>query len=286
MDNLITHLSLCTGYGGIDHGLGTVLPTLRTVGYVEIEAFAIANLVTQMEKGLLDTAPIYTDLRGFDGVPYCGKVSILSAGFSCQPFSLNGKRESTEDERFIWPSVDRVIGEVQPSAVFLENVPGIISSRVGGIAQSSVLHDVLRRLEGRGYTAAWGVFSAEEVNLPHKRERVFILAVADPNGSGGGEDSEPSEPRTESTIEPPSNSRSHRPAQAQQVPRRPAGPGQEQHDWEEPRTVERGVGGAVDGTSRFKHDRLRMLGNGVVPAQAAHAWVTLAQELYKDAHHD
>ena len=61
----INHISLCTGYAGIDLGLKRVLPGLRTIAYVEIEAFAVSNLASKIEAGCLDAAPIYTDLHGF-----------------------------------------------------------------------------------------------------------------------------------------------------------------------------------------------------------------------------
>ena len=63
--NTITHLSLCTGYEGIGKGLRGVLPNVREIAYVEIEAFAIANLVSKMETQQLDAAPIYTNLKEF-----------------------------------------------------------------------------------------------------------------------------------------------------------------------------------------------------------------------------
>ena len=177
VDNPINHLSLCTGYAGIDLGLRTILPKCRTVVAVEIEAFAIANLVSKMEAGLLDSCPIFTDLHKFDGRPFCGLVDILSGGFPCQPFSVAGRRESTEDPRHLFPSIERIIRECRPSIVFLENVEGIISSKFKGEPDTSVLKYVLERLEEMGYVATAGIFSAEEVGLPHRRKRVFILGV-------------------------------------------------------------------------------------------------------------
>ena len=177
VDNPINHLSLCTGYGGIDLGLRQVLPTCRTVVAVEVEGFAIANLVSKMEAGLLDSCPIFTDLHKFDGRPFRGVVDILSGGIPCQPFSHAGRRMSTEDPRHLFPSVERIIRECRPPVVFLENVEGIISSKLGGEPDTSVLKYVLERLEEMGYRATAGIFSAEEVGLPHRRKRVFILGV-------------------------------------------------------------------------------------------------------------
>ena len=67
MDNTqVNHISLCSGYGGIDLGLSRVVRGLRTVAFCEIEAFVCANLVAKMEAGLLDAAPIWTNLKTFE----------------------------------------------------------------------------------------------------------------------------------------------------------------------------------------------------------------------------
>ena len=174
----INHLSLCAGYGGIDLGLSRVLPNVRTIAYVEIEAFAVANLVEKVEKGWLDEAPVWTNLKTFDAKPFCGMVGILSGGFPCQPFSHAGNRESTDDPRHLFPDVERIIGECRPSIVFLENVEGIISAKLHGEPDTSVLKHVLERLEDLGYKATAGIFSAEEVGAPHRRKRVFICGIS------------------------------------------------------------------------------------------------------------
>ena len=61
----LTHISLCAGYGGIDLGLQRVIPSLRTIAFSEIEAYAVANLVSKIEAGYLDSAPIWSDLKTF-----------------------------------------------------------------------------------------------------------------------------------------------------------------------------------------------------------------------------
>ena len=184
MDNTkesIRHLSLCAGYGGIDLGLRRVLPECRTVAYVEIEAFAIQNLVDKIETEQLDPAPVYTDVKSFPFKEFRGCVDILSGGFPCQPFSQAGSQRSTEDPRHIFPYILEGIRECRPSVVFLENVEGIISSKTKD--GESVLQYVLRSLEKVGYSATAGVFSASEIGAPHQRKRVFILGYSTSDGS-------------------------------------------------------------------------------------------------------
>ena len=176
MDNTktITHLSLCSGYEGIGLGLRRVLPNLREIAYVEREGFPVANLVAKMEAGELDAAPVFTDVKTFPYGEFRGCVDILSGGFPCQPFSAAGKRNGVEDPRHLFPYIADGIRECQPRIVFLENVEGIISAKTAD--GESVLQYVLRELEGLGYRATAGVFSAAEVGAPHQRKRVFILA--------------------------------------------------------------------------------------------------------------
>ena len=164
-----THIGLCAGYGGIELGLGRVWPSLFTVAYSEIEAFACANLVAKIEAGFLDVAPIWPDLKTFPWSSFRGKVDVLSGGYPCQPFSAAGNRAGSDDARHLWPFIADGIRILRPAIVFFENVEGHIS--LG-------LRDILRELEGCGYTATWGIFSAAEVGAPHQRKRVFILGVA------------------------------------------------------------------------------------------------------------
>jgi len=143
------------------------MPTLRTIAFSEIEAFACANLVSKMEAGLLDAAPIWTNLKTFPWEEFRGVVDILSGGYPCQPFSAAGKRLGTEDPRHLWPFISDGIAAMRPRICFFENVEGHIS--LG-------LREVISDLESLGYETAWGIFSAAEVGAPHQRKRVFILA--------------------------------------------------------------------------------------------------------------
>lgn len=162
---------------------------------------------------------------------------------------------------------------MQPGVVFFENVEGHVS--LG-------LRQVLGDLEQLGYRTTWGLFSAAEVGAPHQRKRVFILAHA--NGvrvSGSrnpmGQVGEAGQGRTAASTD----SQLFHQRMADLWPARPNKP---QHAWEPSRIVREtqpALGRDPHGsTSRMDFtDELRLLGNGVVPATAALAFTTLAQEL-------
>ena len=165
-------LALCAGVGGLELGLQLAVPGYRCVGYCERDAFAAATLVARMESEALDQAPIWDDLTTFPSELYCGTVDLITAGFPCQPFSSAGQRKGTDDERWIWEDIARVVRQVRPCFVFLENVPGLLANSGG---YGTVLGD----LAGLGFNAEWGVFSAAEVGAPQLRKRVFVLAYRD-----------------------------------------------------------------------------------------------------------
>lgn len=163
-------LSVCTGAGGLDRGVHLALPNACVVCCVEHEAYAVESLASQMEAGYLDAAPIWTDLRTFDGRPWRAVVDCIVGGYPCQPFSVAGKRGGESDSRHLWPSIARIIGETEPALCFFENVPGHLT--LG-------FDTVCRELQEMGYRVAAGLFSAEETGAPHKRERLFIMAKHD-----------------------------------------------------------------------------------------------------------
>jgi DNA (cytosine-5)-methyltransferase 1 len=307
----ITHVSLCSGYGGIDLGLKRVLPNLRTVAYAEIEAFACENLLARMENGQLDAAPIWSDLKSFPWEQFSGLVDILSGGYPCQPFSAAGKRLGGEDPRHLWPFISSGIQVLRPRLCFFENVEGHIT--LG-------LREVIADLEGLGYETAWGIFSAAECGAPHQRKRVFIMAVAssfrgEAGLSGplaghegitgvthycGAEDIWPSRPgQPQHAWEPPrvvANAASERAGSGQQLCSEECGQGRAlpcELDQSGSGQTQSPLGGDTNGTTSGldyaklcvtcdnRTDELRLLGNGVVPATAALAFRTLLDELQR-----
>lgn len=160
-------LSLCAGVGGLDLGIRLAVPGARTVCMVEREIYAAAVLVTRMHDGSLDDCPVWSDAATFDGRPWRGVVDCATLGVPCQPWSAAGKRLGAADDRWIWADLYRVVREVQPEYVFLEEVRGFLR---GGLGL------VIRDLADAGYRFTYDLFSAAEVGAPHKRERLFVLA--------------------------------------------------------------------------------------------------------------
>jgi DNA (cytosine-5)-methyltransferase 1 len=161
-------LSLFSGGGGLDLGIRLAVPHSRVVGYVEREAYAASVLVARMETADLDPAPVWDDVVAFDGRPWRGLVDCVAGGFPCQDISNAGQREGIEGSRSgLWLHFARIIREVQPQYVFVENVAALA---VRG------LDVVLADLASLWFDAEWGVLGADSVGAPHQRERLFILA--------------------------------------------------------------------------------------------------------------
>jgi DNA (cytosine-5)-methyltransferase 1 len=110
-------------------------------------------------------------------------IDILTGGFPCQPFSCAGKRKGTEDNRFLWPEMLRVIREVEPTWVIAENVRGLLS-----IDNGVVFEKCCSDLEALGYEVQPFVIPACAVNAPHRRDRVWIVAHSTSGGCFNGGD--------------------------------------------------------------------------------------------------
>ena len=143
------------------------MPEYRTVCYVERESYAASTLVARMEDEALDCAPVWDDVKTFRGKAWRGIVDIIHGGYPCQPFSVAGRKLGDKDPRHLWPDIARIVREIKPPLCFFENVGGHL--RLG-------FEQVADDLQRMGYRVKAGLFTAQEVGAPHKRERLFILA--------------------------------------------------------------------------------------------------------------
>ena len=160
------HLGLFEGIGGF--ALAAQMCGWETKAWVEIDPFCQAVLKKNFKNAIG-----YSDIKDFDGKPFRGQIDIITGGFPCQPFSVSGKRQGTEDERFLWAEFNRIVTEVQPLVVLAENVGGLLS-----IQNGMVFERVCTDLENQGYEVQPFVIPACAVGAPHRRNRVWIVAHA------------------------------------------------------------------------------------------------------------
>lgn len=264
----LTELSLFSGAGG--GLLGTkYLLGWRTVCYVEWDKYAVDVLKARIRDGYLDDAPIWDDAFTFDGRPWAGLVDVVSAGFPCQPFSVAGKGLAEHDPRNGWPAVIRILREVRPRYALLENVPGLLSK--------SYIRAVFGDLAEAGYDAEWDCITAQEIGANHKRERLWIVAHA----QGEGTRRLSIQPRRSFEASPDIIWSREDVADAQIA--RLEGAESTRTERADGRAAERGgargewwavepeLGRVADGVAH-RVDRLRAIGNGQVPRVAREAW--------------
>ena len=188
--NTITHASVFSGIGGPE--VAAVMLGWENLFHCEINPFG---------KAVLDywfpNSKSYEDITKTDFTEWRGKVTVLTGGFPCQPFSYAGRRAGAEDDRYLWPYMFRCIDQIQPDWVVAENVAGILTmveqGEVSQVASSADLFDTgndirgyrlretftLQRicddLESHGYTVQPVLIPACAVGAPHRRDRVFII---------------------------------------------------------------------------------------------------------------
>lgn len=257
--------SLFSGIGGLDLGLEWA-GVGHTVWQVERDPFCRSVLERH-----------WPDAQRFDDVCTVGAhnlepVDVICGGFPCQDISYAGKGLGLSGERSgLWYEFARIVGEMGPRYVVVENVAALITRGIG---------DVLGTLSDLGYDAQWRAIRASDVGAPHRRERIFFVAYANgaiirsatelrATGSLGVTRGKEhggcyGRGRREWASEPRLGRGAH--GLPSGMARWPAGPGQTQHEREPPRTIEKADNRAA---------KLRALGNAVVPqvAQEIGKWL-------------
>ena len=149
---------------------------LRTILYCESNVYAQAILKARMQDRAIQEAPIWPDVTTLNATQLRGSVDAIVAGFPCQPFSFAGKRAGIQDERYLFADIIRIANEANVPLLFLENVPGVLTT--GKSATAPPVADVMRLLAEARFDAVWQCVSAseDEIGAPHKRERFFCIA--------------------------------------------------------------------------------------------------------------
>jgi DNA (cytosine-5)-methyltransferase 1 len=159
------HIGLFEGIGGFS--LAARWAGWETVVWCEWDEFCQKVL-----KHHFPEAEHYGDITTTDFTRYAGQIDILTGGFPCQPYSSAGKRLGKEDDRHLWPEMLRAIREIQPTWVVGENVRGLTNWN-GGM----VFDEVQADMEAEGYEVLPFLLPACAVNAPHRRDRIWFIAV-------------------------------------------------------------------------------------------------------------
>jgi DNA (cytosine-5)-methyltransferase 1 len=275
----LNELALFAGAGG--GILGGHLLGWKTVCAVEWEQYPASVLCARQNDGLLPPFPIWDDVQTFDGVPWRGIIDVVSGGFPCQDISVAGNGDGLDGERSgMWREMARIICEVQPRFVFVENSPMLTSRGLGR---------VLGDLASMGFNARWGVLGAADVGANHQRDRIWIVAKwggqlphAQHNRIRWWKQQQKSLEEKNRKMANACNEglQRHRNArvndksvQQEKFPRIGAYYGSS--DWWK---TEPNVGRVADGVAA-RVDRLKAIGNGQVPLCAATAWRILSETL-------
>lgn len=305
----MNELALFAGAGG--GILGGHLLGWRTVCAVERDAYAAQVLAQRQNDGILQAFPIWSDVCSFDGRPWRGLVDVVSGGFPCQDISAAGNGVGITGARSgLWKQMARIIREVRPGKVYMENSPLLVGR---GLAV------VLGDLAEMGYDARWGIVGAADLGAPHQRDRIWIVANSNCSRElqpAGGEQEcrvgivERCESMANADSKPWQQGRASNPTQEQgrrnadrsgfcenlanasrEREQRIIAGGSESQVWS--RSIQRQAGPcgygygwwpAEPGMGRVAHgvanrvDRIKALGNGQVPRVAAAAFAYLASE--------
>ena len=274
---MLTHLSLFSGIGGLD--MAAEWAGFTTVGQCEF-----ADYQTKVLEKHWPDVQRWRDIRTLTKESFYERtglrtVDVISGGFPCQPFSVAGKQKGKGDDRYLWPEMLRVITELRPRCVVGENVPGIIKIAAG---------QVVKDLERAGYHVVVFNFEAAAVGAWHRRSRVFFTGIADVADTDGQRLQGRKQPETpdeaEDAGEQPSRATTGECSEAVYDALRSGCAGIAR--WEKSQELADGRCWAAEpDVGRVAHgiparvDRLKCLGNAVVPQQAYPIFKALMEEL-------
>lgn len=161
----MTSLEICAGAGG--QALGLEQAGFEHDGLVEFDKHACATLRLNRPNWNV----IEGDLRKFSGKPYKG-IDLLAGGVPCPPFTEAGKQLGADDERDLFPEALRLITEIKPKAIMLENVRGFTKAKFDGYRNKIIKH-----LEDEGYYTDWRVLNASDYGVPQLRPRFILVGL-------------------------------------------------------------------------------------------------------------
>lgn len=165
---MLSCLEICAGAGG--QALGLHMAGFNHVALIEQEPAYCDILLSNMP----DWNVICADVREFDGKKYFGLVDLLAGGVPCPPFSIASKQLGSSDERDLFPEALRLIKEILPKAVLLENVRGFLTSKF-----TDYRNEILASIVKLGYNVNISLLNASDYGVPQLRPRAVIVAIRD-----------------------------------------------------------------------------------------------------------
>ncbi|MDD5886885.1 MAG: DNA cytosine methyltransferase [Oscillospiraceae bacterium] len=163
---MLNSIEICAGAGG--QALGLSKAGFNHIALVEYEK----DYCTVLKKNRPDWNVICKDVKSFDGWPYRMKVDLLAGGVPCPPFSVAGKQKGAEDERDLFPEMLRLVEEIVPRAVMIENVRGFLDS-----AFDEYRSQIFSQLDRLGYNTQIQLLQAADYGVPQLRPRVVIIGI-------------------------------------------------------------------------------------------------------------
>lgn len=162
---MVQSLEMCAGAGG--QALGLEQAGFEHSGLVEIDHHACATLRLNRPKwGVFEQ-----DLDTFSGKPFKG-IDLLAGGLPCPPFSVAGKQLGKADERNLFPAALRLVDEIRPKAIMIENVRGILDATF-----EDYRNYIATTLKKLGYASDWRLINASDFGVPQLRPRVILVAI-------------------------------------------------------------------------------------------------------------
>ncbi len=163
---MLTSVEICAGAGG--QALGLSQAGFHHIALVEYEK----DYCETLKRNRPEWNVICGDVKEFDGWPYRFKVDLLAGGVPCPPFSVAGKQLGADDERDLFPEMLRLVEEIVPRAVMIENVRGFLDP-----AFEEYRKNIFDQLDRLGYYAKIRLMQASDYGVPQLRPRIVIVGI-------------------------------------------------------------------------------------------------------------
>ena len=164
--DMYTSIEVCAGAGG--QALGLEMAGFSHIALVEYEK----DYCKCLEQNRPQWNVLCMDIHDFSGLPFRDAVDLLAGGVPCPPFSVAGKQLGAEDERDLFPQMLRLVEEINPRTVMIENVRGLLDAKFSGYRES-----ILKRLAILGYNPHIQLLNASDYGVPQLRPRVVIIGI-------------------------------------------------------------------------------------------------------------